>query len=254
MTKQHKRLRDQKLSVVTPVFNAENYIATFLKRHVTSTENVEFIFVEDKSTDNSLSELKKAQELFQNIKVIENPFNVGPGSSRVQGARQASGEFLAFVDIDDGVSIPDKLSKQIPNMLTHCSRWSYSNFALDGNPKLQRRYKVERLNDVLRNRWVALSSTVIERELFLLYCDAMQENSYSCEDYALWIKLIQGGHFPHFEFNTMMHYCTDGIGLSSNNLRQAMNVLKVYIKSLGLSKGVYNFGIYAAKKVLKHES
>lgn len=62
----------------------------------------EVIIVDDCSTDNSLNELKKYQDLSKlNIKIIANEKNSGPGVSRKNGLEYAKSNYVAFCDCDD---------------------------------------------------------------------------------------------------------------------------------------------------------
>jgi glycosyltransferase involved in cell wall biosynthesis len=61
----------------------------------------EHIFVDDCSTDDSVSVLKGLARLYPNIVVIPNSQNKGPSVRVNQGAAAARGGFLQFVDSDD---------------------------------------------------------------------------------------------------------------------------------------------------------
>ncbi|MFA5321744.1 MAG: glycosyltransferase family A protein [Smithella sp.] len=92
-------MNNKLISVIIPVFNAEQYVAEAINSVLSQTyKNIELICVNDKSTDSSLSIL----ESFGNkIIFINNEDNCGTAESRNKGVRLARGEFLAFIDNDD---------------------------------------------------------------------------------------------------------------------------------------------------------
>jgi glycosyltransferase involved in cell wall biosynthesis len=94
---------ETKLSVIIPVFNAERYINNCIENLLEQTiENVEFIFVNDGSTDNSLSILYQYQKKDDRIYIL-NQNNKGPSSARNLGLSKARGKYIGFVDADDWI-------------------------------------------------------------------------------------------------------------------------------------------------------
>ncbi|TWP22554.1 glycosyltransferase [Apibacter muscae] len=92
-----------KVSVIIPVYNVEIYLTKCLNSIISQTlKEIEIICVNDGSTDNSLSILKKFESEYSNIKII-NKKNGGLSDARNTGIKNASGEYLAFVDSDDWI-------------------------------------------------------------------------------------------------------------------------------------------------------
>lgn len=95
-----------KVSVIIPVFNAEDYIEKCIKSVLSqSLEDIEVICVDDGSTDNSKAILEKMAEGDSRIKVFSQ-VNSGAGIARNLGLKNAIGKFIAFMDSDD--YYPDK--------------------------------------------------------------------------------------------------------------------------------------------------
>lgn len=91
------------LSVIIPCYNS----AYLLKRTLSLYEKenlqwVEFIIVDDCSTDNSWLEIKEFS-LKSNLNIIlsKNEKNIGPGEARNHGISLASGRYITFLDSDD---------------------------------------------------------------------------------------------------------------------------------------------------------
>ncbi|HFF7304566.1 TPA: glycosyltransferase family 2 protein, partial [Klebsiella pneumoniae] len=92
------------VSVVIPVYNAEEYIADTLKNIVSqSLYEIEIIIINDHSSDNTLDILKEIASSDERIRIIDNAVNIGAGISRNIGLSEAEGEYIIFLDDDDYV-------------------------------------------------------------------------------------------------------------------------------------------------------
>jgi glycosyltransferase involved in cell wall biosynthesis len=92
-----------KISVVTPVYNAEKYITQAVESALQFDEVYEIILVEDQSPDNALEVCKKLAEQYDRVKLYQHPDkkNHGAGASRNLGIEKSTGDFIAFLDADD---------------------------------------------------------------------------------------------------------------------------------------------------------
>lgn len=98
----------KKISIIIPCYNVEKYIDQCVKSLVSQTigiESLELIFVDDASTDQTLSKLKEWEKQYpDHIMIIPCPENGQQGTARNIGMNYASGEYIGFVDSDDYVS------------------------------------------------------------------------------------------------------------------------------------------------------
>ncbi len=102
------------VSVIIPVYNAEKYLNQCMDSIINQTlRDIEIICVDDGSSDHSLDILKEYQEKDNRVKVISQK-NGGAGAARNNGLRQASGEYLSFLDSDDFFE-PDMLEMALEN-------------------------------------------------------------------------------------------------------------------------------------------
>lgn len=92
-----------KISVITPVYNAEKYITQAVESALRFDEVYEVILVEDQSPDNALEVCKKLAQKYDRVKLFQHPDkgNHGAGASRNLGLEKATGDFIAFLDADD---------------------------------------------------------------------------------------------------------------------------------------------------------
>lgn len=90
-----------KVSVVVPVYNAENYLQECLDSIVNQTlKEIEIICVDDGSSDGSLNILREFAEQDTRIHVIQQN-NLYAGVARNNGLKHASGQYVMFLDADD---------------------------------------------------------------------------------------------------------------------------------------------------------
>jgi glycosyltransferase involved in cell wall biosynthesis len=97
-----------KVSVIVPFYMMEEYIETCAKSLFDQTlEDIEFIFVNDCSPDNSENILTKVIEEYSHrkdqIKIINHSVNKGVSASRNSGLAEATGDFIIHCDSDDWV-------------------------------------------------------------------------------------------------------------------------------------------------------
>ena len=92
------------VSIVVPVYNAENYLTDCVDSiRAQSYQNIEILLVDDGSTDTSASLCDQLGQLDPRIRVIHNS-NHGVSNARNTGLDQATGEYILFVDSDDTIS------------------------------------------------------------------------------------------------------------------------------------------------------
>ena len=105
-----------KISVVIPVYKASSTIEKCAKSlfEQTMTEDVEFLFVNDCTPDNSIeilmSVVSRYPHLKEQIRILNNERNLGVSQARKRGIKEARGEYIAWVDSDDWIE-PTMLEK-----------------------------------------------------------------------------------------------------------------------------------------------
>lgn len=93
-----------KVSVLTPVYNVEQYLPECLDSLVAQKlKDIEFICINDGSTDGSLAILKEYAARDSRFVIIDKA-NSGYGSSMNCGLRKARGEYVGIVESDDFAS------------------------------------------------------------------------------------------------------------------------------------------------------
>ncbi|MEK7502003.1 MAG: glycosyltransferase family 2 protein [Patescibacteria group bacterium] len=104
------------LSVVVPVFNEEESLSAFYKELILQVSKLkvdfEVIFVDDGSTDGSLSILKKLEEENKNIRIFSFRKHRGKAEALTLGFTKAIGEYILTID-SDLQDRPDQIEKLI---------------------------------------------------------------------------------------------------------------------------------------------
>lgn len=98
------------VSIIVPIYGVEKYIekcAIWLFEQ--DYEDIEYIFVNDCSPDNSMEILQNVIEKYPNrknsIKIINKAKNEGLGQARKSGFEVANGEYIMHIDSDDWLEL-----------------------------------------------------------------------------------------------------------------------------------------------------
>ncbi len=100
-----------KVTVLTPVYNAEAYLRQCLDSLREQTlADCQFICIDDCSTDGSYALLQEYARADQRFQVLQTPVNSGQAKARNLGLRFAQGDYIATLDADDWFE-PDTLER-----------------------------------------------------------------------------------------------------------------------------------------------
>lgn len=125
-----------KVSVIAPVYNAENTIEKTLQSLLNQTiDNIQIILVNDGSTDSTKNIIEKYQR--ENVLIIDQE-NTGVSGARNRGMEEAFGEYLFFIDADDyidsnALEVMYKYAKKNDLDLVSCDHNEPNSTAYHGN-------------------------------------------------------------------------------------------------------------------------
>ena len=180
----------KKISVIIPMYNAENTIEECLNSLVNQTMfmDMELIIVDDHSTDRCPEKvLKYESEYPDNILFIRLDRNAGPGNARNIAMEYTGGEYIAFVDSDDAV-LPTMYEKMYNEAIKADLDYVDSGFFDQKNDKAIVYVTDElagELNDKKRSDLIAVGGfvcTKIFKKSFLDGLSAGFRNEYVLED------------------------------------------------------------------------
>lgn len=181
------------VSIITPVYNSEKYIAQNLKSVIAqSYQHWEHILIDDCSTDRSEEIIQSFQNNDNRIKYLSLNSNSGAGVARNKGIEIAKGDYIAFLDSDDQW-YPTKLYDQLSFMKQNGYYFSFTNY--------------DTVNEAGRHL-----NKIIKCKPMVTYKIALLKNPIGCltvmydvnffgkqympsirkrQDYALWLSLLK---------------------------------------------------------------
>lgn len=131
------------LSIIIPVFNAENYLGQCLDSILGSKLDLEIWLINDGSTDSSAELIEKYAKQDSRIHThhfLQNQRH--PSSARNWGIAKSKGEYLAFIDADDYIQ-PDLLERSLKIMLAKKVDILYCAYRIFNN-RNPRQYRIWR--------------------------------------------------------------------------------------------------------------
>lgn len=103
------------VSIVVPVYGVEKYIERCARSIMEQTyPNLESIFVDDCSPDNSIKILQRVVDDYpqRNVKIVRQDRNQGSAATRNRAFDEATGEYIMFADSDDWIE-PDQIEMMV---------------------------------------------------------------------------------------------------------------------------------------------
>ena len=204
------------ISVIIPVYNAKKYIAYCLESVLTQTyQNFEIICIDDGSVDDSASTLKKYESKDKRIHIYHQE-NKGLPATRNVGISKATGEYICFVDADDGLH-PQFLEM----MLQSITKAQADVIGCD--------YMKVPNNDTLKNHTINIT-----QKLKISY-NPLKIKQHHCH-FMVWGKLYQRHVLEKVSFNPEIQYGEDVIHswktyASINKIAYLKNQLYLYRQS-----------------------
>lgn len=220
-----------KVSVLVPVYNVEQYIGKCARSIFGQTyQNMEIIFVDDCSPDNSVGVVRQILEEFPNrkkqVKVIRHEHNRGIAAARNTLIEAAMGNFIVFVDSDDwmepdmvevlvakqketGADIVSSNSFENDNTLnphfinpTFNSKGDVLNFfvCLNGHHELWSR--LYHRNLFVENHIRCVEGDNVSEDLFVTPCLFWYARSVAWVNRCLYHYVINHGSLTHSKRNT----------------------------------------------------
>lgn len=242
------------VSVITPVYNGENWISECIKSVQNQTyKNWEMIIVDDCSTDSTRKVIQKA--LFdERIRLYTNSENKGVSFSRNIAISNAKGRYIAFLDADD-VWLPQKIERQLSFMKDNDFIFTFTGYKMFANNKIISEIKVPPIIDYknyLKNTIIGCLTVMIDR----LYIQDFRCQEGSLEDVKTWMFLLKNYCSAYGLNESLALYRVTDNSASSNKLKNAFlyyQCLKKHEKISNIKSIYYEicYIINAVKKRIK---
>lgn len=246
-----------KVSIIMPAYNAQAYIqqAIYSVRQQTFT-NWELILIEDCSSDETLSIIRKAMTEDSRIRLIQNKKNLGVSRSRNAGIACARGEWIAFLDSDDCWH-PEKLSRQLEFAQKQKSSFTFTGSGfMDKNGKALSYYlpapESLTFRQLLKQNLISCSSVLIRKDILRPF---PTDSERMHEDFALWLMILKDQVSAAFGLNEpLLIYRLSSGSKSGNKLKAAAMTFRVYrYTGLSLPASLYYWAWYTQRSLRKYK-
>lgn len=241
----------EKVSIITPVYNSEKYLKETIENVIKQIyENWEMILVDDCSTDKSEEVIREYLKTDERIKYFKLKENSGAAIARNYALKNATGRFIAYLDADD-LWKEDKLEKQIKFMLENnyaFSCTSYEKIDEDGISKnkivkmpAKVDYQMFLRNTIIQTVGVVVDTKITGKELLIM------PNIRRRQDAATWCQLLKNNYCCYGMEDVLSYYRVVSNSLSSNKIKAVKGTWYLYrkIENLSLLKSCFCFVGYA---------
>ena len=230
-------MQNELISIIVPVFNLENELPRCLDSILAqSYQNIEVVVVDDGSSDNSADVMRQYAEKDSRIKPVFQE-NGGATSARLHGVREASGQWIGFVDGDDEIE-PDMYERLLKNAVAYhadISHCGYQMCFVDGRihyfhntSLLAQQDKITALKELLSGSKIepGLCNKLFHKTLLhsLLHGEAVPLDIKINEDLLMNYRLFSAAEQTVFEDWCPYHY----IVRSASASRAKLNPHKIY--------------------------
>lgn len=230
-------MQNNLISIIVPVFNLENELPRGLDSILAqSCQSIEVIVVDDGSSDGSAEIMRQYAEKDSRIKPVFQG-NGGVTSARLHGVREASGQWIGFVDGDDEIE-SDMYERLLKNAETYHADISHCGYQMcfdDGRVHyfhntglLAQQDKITALKELLSGSKIepGLCNKLFHKNLFqsLLHGEAMPLDIKINEDLLMNYRLFSEAEHTVFEDWCPYHYIVRSCSAS----RAKLNSHKIY--------------------------
>lgn len=234
----------KKVSVIIPMHNSSKHIDECISSVLNQTyENLEIIVVDDKSSDNSVEIVEAKKD--SRIKIIKLSENVGAAKARNVGIKEASGEYICFLDSDDYWD-KEKIYKQIKFIEQNNYSFIYSEYAYLKNNKIKIAHVPKWMNyeKALKNTAI-FTSTVMFNMKYLKKEDIYMPNVKRGQDTATWWQILKKGITAYGINEVLAFYRVGEKSLSSNKIKALKRTWNLYKREdIKFLKKIYCFNCY----------
>ena len=226
-----------KVSIITPIYGVEKYIEKCTRSLLEQDyKNIEYIFVNDKTPDNSINILKTILLEYPNrinqIKIINHHINKGLSAARETGIQNCSGEYLMHIDSDDFVekniisSCVNKLLESQADIVITGTIHEYNHKSSYDFTGCNFIHKDQYIKDVIKqNIPTSIWGKLIKTSLYInnnVHC--MPNISYG-EDYGVFPLLLHYAKNVEIIKKPLYHYTHYNTNSFSNNPFEEKNSL-----------------------------
>ncbi len=234
------------VSIVTPVYNSEKYLADTIKSVISQTyTSWEMIMADDCSGDRSPEIANKYAHIDDRIQVVRLTNNKGPAVARNKAIEMAEGRYIAFLDSDD-IWKAKKLEKQIDFMEENNYPFTYTYYSKIDEPgnKLDQLITLPpkiAYKDLLKSNYIGCLTVIYDAKILgKMYMPTIRKR----QDYGLWLKILKKVDYAYCLKNFLALYRCRTNSISTNKTEMLQYNWKIFrqIEDLSKIKSAYYLG------------
>jgi glycosyltransferase involved in cell wall biosynthesis len=213
-------MKNPVISILVPVYNVSDFIEKCAHSLFNQTfEDIEYVFVNDCTPDDSIQKLQKVLEQYPNrkaaVKLINNLINRGSGMVRQIAIDNALGKYVLFVDADDWIE-PEMVEILYNKALKEDADIVVSDVFIENNKEnyilkqFVSQSREENVVNLITQEVIAgyLPSRLINRELFFKQNDIFVEGLNYLEDCHAITRLFYHARKVAKVDRAFYHYCS----------------------------------------------
>ena len=239
------------ISVIMSVYNCEKYVSQSIESIINQTySHFEFIIINDGSTDNSLTIIKKYEKIDSRIILIDQK-NLGLTKSLNKGINIAKGDYIARMDSDD-ISLLDRFMNFITYYKKNQNLMIYTNpaIAIDSFGNSIRKIPSYLRRNGFNVRMLNYSNSLIHGTL-IINSELIKKTQYDegyrfAQEFNLYHRLIFNGYKINYDRNNISYLLRihDGQVTNLNSKNKNNLQIELYYKTLKeFNKKIYKSNI-----------
>lgn len=205
------------ISVIVPVYNVAEYVGRCVRSLLEQTFlDLEYIFVDDCSTDDSVAEIEKVLDTFPhrrpNVRIIRMEANCGVSAARNRGLEEAQGELVGFCDSDDWID-PDMYESLYNAFREYNADVVLSDFYLEKQEGTRYYHaarnqgnRVRFLKEYLRSQWTPVYNMLVDKKLLTSNNLLFPVGISLCEDLNFTARVLYYSENPVNVDRAFYHY------------------------------------------------
>jgi teichuronic acid biosynthesis glycosyltransferase TuaG len=240
----------EKVSVITPNYNGSLFLERVVKSVDIQFYNLEHIIVDDCSTDDSWAKINLLANRYPFISPHRLDINSGPVAARNYAISNASGRYLAFLDVDD-YWLESKLRTQIEFMISNNVGLSFTDYRFISIDSTMVGRRISGFNKIgwhahHMTRYLGCSTVIIDRRFFDDFSFPDTYPASRAEDFIAWSRFIKKGGLALRCPHDLTRY-TVGHESRSYSRKGAISVWRIYriIEKIPFITASFYFVIYA---------
>ena len=244
------------VSIVTPSYNSEKYIAeTIASVQQQTVTDWELLIVDDASSDATVTKIKRLQAEDSRIKCFPLKENKGPAHARNLGIQKARGKYLTFLDADD-LWFPEFLERSSTEAKMHPFVFaSYKRLDENLEPYLSDFIVPEKVSytDILKSNSISCLTAFLDIEVLgKKYMPLIKKR----QDMGLWLQYLKKTNYAYGIQEPLAIYRIRRDSLSRNKTGLIKHQWKFYreVEQLSVFASAYYLTCWAYKGFVKYRS